>query len=172
MIRKLCFYVVISAVWIWKIKENLPFENWHNCLQIHYLRMDRFSMLLCLLVECTGVVLLFHSVKTRCYNGIDIWLAWFTQRFLLTTGSYRLLHKVWPGFSQSGMRLFAHYIGNSLKNNLVIVDSLAPVCCSCHLEWIIIPPPPPFNEVERRVYWFHVVRPSVHLSVDRIVSAL
>ena len=27
---------------------------------------------------------------------------------------------------------------------------------------------PRFNEVERRVYWFHIVRPSV----DRIVSAL
>ena len=33
-----------------------------------------------------------------------------------------------------------------------------------------------FNEVERVVYWFHIVRPSgcpsVHLSVDGIVSAL
>ena len=29
-----------------------------------------------------------------------------------------------------------------------------------------------FNEVERGVYWFHVVRPSVRPSVDRMVSIL
>ena len=28
------------------------------------------------------------------------------------------------------------------------------------------------NEVERGVYWFHIIRPSVHLSEDKIVSAL
>ena len=31
---------------------------------------------------------------------------------------------------------------------------------------------PRFNEVERGVYWFHLVRLSVCPSVDRIVSAL
>ena len=31
---------------------------------------------------------------------------------------------------------------------------------------------PRFNEVERGVYWFHVVRPSVRPSVDKTVSAL
>ena len=34
------------------------------------------------------------------------------------------------------------------------------------------PPPHRFNEVERGVYWYHLVRLSVCPSVDRIVSAL
>ena len=53
------------------------------------------------------------------------------------------------------------------KVQFVVVVVNCCCCCCCYYYYT-----PRFNEVERGVYWYHLVRLSVCPSVDRIVSAL
>ena len=73
-----------------KVKKIICFGNWHNCLQMHFLIwMDKLNCCyvywLCPLEECYDL-----QIKTRCYNRNDVGfdIAWFTQQFLMTSGSY------------------------------------------------------------------------------------
>ena len=58
-----------------------------------------------------------------------------------------------------------------MVSSCVHINFYLPIRCSTDfILWSLLYPR--FNEVERGVYWFHLVRLSVCPSVDRIVSAL
>ena len=109
-----------------------------------------------------------------CYNGFCDFDWNHIQRILCFSGAIRLP----AGDIQGWLNTISHWIGhNPGVINITHKDFFKCLClysrvslyCRMSLNNYYTPR---FNEVERGVYWYHLVRLSVCPSVDRIVSAL
>ena len=92
----------------------------------------------------------------------DLFHSW---KWTLSRGHFVYAPSNWETMLQLLCYVVSHWLGTYTKWSLIgqLCPKWEPASCDYT---------PRFNEVERGVYWYHLVRLSVCPSVDRIVSAL